>query len=126
MADDKEKDHLNDLLTEWSPTINMHVNKFKKAGLPPHIDHEDLHAAGMHGLIDALHKYSPNRGAKFSTYAASRIIGKMRDHITSGGDVNAVDYHHIKAAKDFTKKLRDKPQQSEPTPEVKPKVSPEE
>ena len=112
MADEK-RDHLNDLLTEWAPTINLHVNKFKKAGLPPHIDHEDLHAAGMHGLIDALHKYSPDRGAKFSTYAAQRIVGKMRDHITTGGDVNAVDYHHIKAAKAFTNKLKAKESKEE-------------
>ncbi len=106
MAD--EKNHLNDLLTEWSPLINLHVNKFKKAGLPPHIDFEDLHAAGFHGFIDALHKYSPDRGAKFSTYATQRIVGKMRDHITSGGDINAVDYHHIKAAKEFTRNLKAK------------------
>ncbi len=101
MADNKKRDHLNDLLTEWAPTVNLHVNKFRKSGLPPHIDHEDLHSAGMHGLIDALHKYTPDRGAKFSTYAAQRIVGKMKDHITSGGDTSAVDYHHIQQAKKF-------------------------
>ena len=103
MAEEKktsERNHLNDLLTEWSPTINLHVNKFKKAGLPPHIDHEDLHHAGFHGLMEAFHDFKPGMGAKFTTYAAHKIKGRMKNHITSNG---AVDYKHIQDAEKWTK-----------------------
>lgn len=105
MAEDKKKpqrDHLNDHLIEWAPLINLHVNKLKE-GLPPHIDHEDLYAAGMHGLIDAFHKYDANKGASFKSYASRRVSGKMKDHISAGGP-NAVDKYHYTAAKKFMEK----------------------
>ena len=102
MADKKkkdERDRLNDHMIEWAPLINFHVNNLKD-GLPPHIDHEDLYAAGMHGLIDAFHKYDPKKGASFNTYASKRIQGKMMDHVTAGGP-SAVDNYHYKEAKKF-------------------------
>lgn len=102
MANEKNKaqrDHLNDLLIEWAPLINLHVNKLKD-NLPPHIDSDDLYAAGMHGLIDAFHKYDPKKGASFKTHASKRINGKMRDHISAGGP-NAVDKYHYSQAKKF-------------------------
>lgn len=97
-----KKDPLNDILMEYAPLINMHVNKLRD-NLPPHIDHEDLYAAGMHGLIDALHKYDPKKGASFNTYASQRIKGKMLDHVTAPTP-SGVDYYHYKQAKDFMKK----------------------
>lgn len=97
-----KKDPLNDLLIEYAPLINMHVNKLRDT-LPPHIDHEDLYAAGMHGLIDALHKYDPKKGASFNTYASKRINGKMLDHITAPTN-SGVDNFHYKQAKEFMSK----------------------
>jgi len=101
MADNKknERDHLNDHLIEWAPLINYHVNSLRE-GLPPHIDPEDLYAAGMHGLIDAFHKYDSKKGANFNTYASQRVKGKMLDHVTSGGP-SSVDNYHYKQAKQF-------------------------
>jgi DNA-directed RNA polymerase specialized sigma subunit len=96
------EEHLNDLLIEYAPLINMHVNKLRDS-LPPHIDHEDLYAAGVHGLVDSLHKYDPKKGASFNTYASQRIKGKMLDHVTAPTP-SGVDYYHYKQAKDFMKK----------------------
>jgi RNA polymerase sigma factor (sigma-70 family) len=112
MANEKktERDHLNDMLIEYAPLINMHVNKLRD-NLPPHIDHEDLYAAGMHGLIDALHKYDPKKGAAFNTYASKRINGKMLDHITAP-TASSVDNFHYKQAKEFMSK--------QPKPEMAP------
>lgn len=104
MADEKKKpdrDHLNDHMIEWAPLINYHVNSLRD-GLPPHIDPEDLYAAGMHGLIDAFHKYDAKKGASFNTYASRRIHGKMMDHVTAGGP-SSVDNYHYKQAKEFMK-----------------------
>jgi DNA-directed RNA polymerase specialized sigma subunit len=94
-----DRDHLNDMMIEFAPLINYHMNSMRDS-LPPHIDPEDLHAAGMHGLIDAFHKYDAKRGANFNTYASQRIKGKMLDHVTAGGP-SAVDNYHYKQAKAF-------------------------
>ena len=105
MADEKKKpdrDHIEDHVIEWAPLINYHMNSLKD-GIPPHIDPEDLYAAGMHGLIDAFHKYDSKRGASFNTYASQRIKGKMLDHVTSGGP-SAIDNYHYKQAKAFVSK----------------------
>lgn len=113
MADDNKRDHLNDMLIEWAPMINMHASKLERGGLPPHIDTTDLHSHGMHGLIDAFHKYDPKRGVDFSTYASRRIKGKMLDHVTSSGGENAVDNYHYKQAKKFMAQQKTKPETPE-------------
>jgi len=95
----KKRDHLNDMLIEYAPLINMHANKLHKSGLPPHIELTDLHSHGMHGLIDAFHLYDPKKGASFSTYASNRIKGKMMDHVTSSGGENAVDNYFYQQKK---------------------------
>ena len=121
MADEskkqQERDHLNDMLIEWAPLINLHVNKLRDS-LPPHIDPEDLYAAGMHGLIDAFHKYDPQKGASFKTHASKRIQGKMKDHISAGGP-NAVDKFHYNKARELMQRA---PQQEvvEPAAPVAP------
>jgi RNA polymerase sigma factor (sigma-70 family) len=121
MADEKkkpesERDHLNDHMIEWAPLINYHVNSLKE-GLPPHIDHEDLYAAGMHGLFDAFHKYDPKKGASFTTYASTRIKGRMMDHVTASTS-GSVDNYHYKKAKEFLANNKPKQQEAAPQPPV--------
>lgn len=125
MADDKknERDHLNDMLIEWAPLINLHVNKLRDS-LPPHIEHEDLYAAGMHGLIDAFHKYDPQKGASFKSHASRRIQGKMKDHISAGGP-NAVDKYHYSQAKKFLSENQPAvPEGAGEVKDIKPDVQP--
>ena len=93
MADEKKKidrDHMSDVVAEWAPRLNMHAKKLKSSGIPQSIDDADLHAAGMEGLMDAFHRYDKNKG-NFIAFADKRIEGKMRDHVSSSGGVNAVD-----------------------------------
>ncbi len=79
---------LNDFILEHSPSINLHLKKLQSEGkIPEGIDPTDLHLAGYHGLMDAVHKYDPNAGANFSTYAGRRIRGKMLDHIVEQGAI---------------------------------------
>lgn len=42
-------------------------------------DYEETVADGMLGLVQAAQRFDPNHGAKFTTYAASRIQGAMTD-----------------------------------------------
>ncbi len=44
---------------------------------------EDLCAAGVIGLMDAMAKYDPNQGVSFENYAKIRIRGAMLDEIRS-------------------------------------------
>jgi len=49
--------------------------------LPSYIELDDLFAAGLLGLIQAVEKYDFNRKIKFETYAAPRIRGAMLDEL---------------------------------------------
>ena len=49
--------------------------------LPNHIDKEDLESFGILGLLDAVEKFRPEAGVKFSSYAYTRIRGSIYDEI---------------------------------------------
>ncbi len=44
-------------------------------------DYEDLAHQGLLGLIEAVDRYNPKFGARFSTYASLRIRGKILDYM---------------------------------------------
>lgn len=54
-----------------------------KVNLPPTFSYEDITSYGIEGLIDAIEKFSANKGAKFETYALMRIRGTIIDKIRS-------------------------------------------
>lgn len=49
--------------------------------LPPHVDGEDLHSAGLMGLLNAVRQYDPKAGTSFETYARLRIRGAVLDEL---------------------------------------------
>lgn len=53
------------------------------AGLPCHIDVNDLISAGTIGLLEAVDRFDESRGVQFSTYASSRIRGAIMDELRS-------------------------------------------
>jgi RNA polymerase sigma factor for flagellar operon FliA len=46
-------------------------------------EQEDLISAGIPGLIDAIDRYNPDRGAKFETFATIKIRGAILDWVRS-------------------------------------------
>ncbi|AVP54189.1 RNA polymerase sigma factor [Clostridium tetani] len=50
-------------------------------GKTKYIDYDDLVGYGMLGLMDAMQKFDPSKGMKFSTYASIRIRGSMIDEL---------------------------------------------
>ncbi len=44
---------------------------------------DDLVQVGTLGLIDAVRRFDPNRGVRFSSYAGRRIEGAITDHLRS-------------------------------------------
>ncbi len=50
-------------------------------GLPREVDREDLISAGIIGLIKAVDRFDPERGASFSTYATTVMRGAILDEL---------------------------------------------
>jgi len=51
--------------------------------LPASIDRDDLHSAGMLGLITAAERFDHSRAVRFKTYAEVRVRGAMIDYLRS-------------------------------------------
>ncbi len=49
--------------------------------LPPHVTKDDLVSAGVLGLLDAVNRYDPTRGASLPSYCHLRIRGAVLDEL---------------------------------------------
>lgn len=92
LKDPKNQQMFSDFISEHAPLIHKHAKMLRNSGrVPSHIEDEDLHMAGIHGLVDALHKYdhdvasahSEGTANPFTKYAEKRIRGMMTDHIVN-------------------------------------------
>lgn len=70
------------IIKEYAPMVKYVANRIALR-LPPHIEVDDLISVGVIGLIDAIEKYDPSRGAKFKTYAEFRVRGSILDELRS-------------------------------------------
>lgn len=68
------------LMIEHLPQVRAVARRIHER-LPAHVLLEDLVQAGVVGLIDALHKYNPERNAQLATYARFRIRGAILDSL---------------------------------------------
>lgn len=75
-------ENMDQVVQEYSPMIKYVANRIALR-LPPHIEVDDLISVGVMGLIDAIEKYDPTRGAKFKTYAEFRVRGSILDELRS-------------------------------------------
>lgn len=79
-----------------------------KVALPPTFSIEDISSYGVEGLIDAVEKYSPDKGARFETYALMRIRGNIIDKIRAQDFLPRSARKKIKDVKDVQESLRQK------------------
>lgn len=68
------------LILEYAPLVKRIVDTMA-IRLPPHISKDELISGGVMGLFDAVEKFDPERGNKFSTYAGNRIKGAIIDEL---------------------------------------------
>lgn len=80
---DKSNKKLRDELIVQYIYLTKYVIGRIKLNLPPNIAIEDITSFGVEGLIDAIEKFSPDKGAHFETYAIMRIRGTIIDKIRS-------------------------------------------
>lgn len=74
--------NMDKLVEEHAPLIKYIAHRIAKR-LPAHIEVDDLVSSGVLGLIDAIEKFDPTRGAQFKTYAEFRIRGAIMDELRS-------------------------------------------
>lgn len=73
-------DSEGDLVTHYLPMVKTVVGRLAMT-LPPHVALDDLHSAGLVGLLQAMRSYRPNSGATFETFARFRIRGAVLDEL---------------------------------------------
>lgn len=66
-------------LVELNRGIVFDRASFMHAKLPPEVQLDDLVSSGMFGLMDAIERFEPERGPKFSTFCNRRVDGAMLD-----------------------------------------------
>lgn len=66
------------LIEAYTPLVK-YVSSRLAPFVPPTIELEDLISYGAVGLIQAVDRFDPERGIKFSTFAVSRIRGAILD-----------------------------------------------
>ncbi|MDN5346767.1 MAG: polymerase sigma factor FliA [Clostridia bacterium] len=67
-----------ELVLQYLPLVRYIVSRLV-VNPPPYLDQEDLLSYGIIGLLEALQRYEPGRGVKFSSFAAQRIRGAVLD-----------------------------------------------
>ena len=72
-----------EIVKEYAPLVTR-IARHLMARLPPNVVLDDLIQAGMIGLLEAVQKYNPTKGASFETYAGIRIRGAIIDEVRRG------------------------------------------
>lgn len=70
----------NELIQQYLPLVKTVVGRIAMS-LPSHVDQEDLHSAGLVGLLHAVRRYDTKAGVAFETYARVRIRGAVFDEL---------------------------------------------
>ncbi len=103
---DKSKKVLRDKLIIQYIYLTRYVIGRIKTNLPQSFSIEDITSYGVEGLIDAIEKYTPDKGARFETYALMRIRGTIIDKIRSQDWIPRSTRKKIKEIKFVAEKLK--------------------
>jgi len=68
------------IIEKYIPLVKYLASRVS-IGKTKYIEYEDLVSYGIIGLMDAISKFDPTKGMKFSSYASIRIRGSMIDEI---------------------------------------------
>ena len=103
-------------IIEYAPLVDKIARRLI-ARLPPNVEIDDLKSAGFIGLIDAIEKYTDEKGSPFKVYAEIRIRGAMIDELRAQDwvprSVRDRNQQLKVAEQDLSEKLKRKPSESE-------------
>lgn len=103
---DRDNKKVRDQLIVQYIYLTRYVIGRVKVNLPPSFSVEDIASYGVEGLIDAVQKFSPDKGARFETYALMRIRGTIIDKIRAQDWLPRSARKKIKDVKIASEKLR--------------------
>ena len=75
-----DEQHWESLVKRNLPLVKYVLGKLS-ANLPPHVDRDDLLAAGSMGLVESAKRFDASRNVPFHSYAIPRIWGSMLDEL---------------------------------------------
>lgn len=104
-ANAEDKTSRDKLIMHYIFLIRYVISRVK-VSLPPAFTYEDITSFGIEGLIDAIEKFVPNRGAHFETYALTRIRGAIIDKIRSQDWLPRTIRRKIKKIKDTMEMMK--------------------
>ena len=82
LADKTNKQARDTLIVQYIYLVRYVVGRVK-VSLPVTISIEDIAGYGVEGLINAIERFSPQKNARFETYALIRVRGAILDRIRS-------------------------------------------
>ncbi len=107
LADKSNKQYRDELIVQYIYLTKYVINRIK-LGLPSNVAIEDISSFSVEGLIDAIEKFSPDKGSRFETYAIMRIRGAVIDRIRSQDWIPRSTRKKIKDVKKATEILKQK------------------
>lgn len=105
LEDKANKKYRDKLIVQYIYLARYVVGRIK-VNLPNTFSFEDIVSFGIEGLIDAIEKYHPSKGAKFESYALMRIRGSIIDKIRSSDWLPRSLRKKIKEIKIATERLK--------------------
>ena len=115
---DRTNKKLRDLIIVQYIYLTKYVIGRIKLNLPPNFAIEDITSFGVEGLIDAIEKFSLDKGAHFETYAIMRIRGTIIDKIRSQDWLPRSMRKRIKDVKTTSEDLKQKLGRTPTTQEI--------
>jgi len=95
----------DELVRNYLPLVRHVVSRIA-AGLPAHVDSEELFQVGSVGLMNASRGFDPTRGVSFKTYAFALIRGSVMDELRRLDSVPRSTREKIRAIDRCTSRLR--------------------
>ncbi|MBN1037828.1 FliA/WhiG family RNA polymerase sigma factor [Clostridium botulinum] len=80
MCNLQDNDVKEQIVKEYIPLVKYIASRIM-IGKNKYMEYEDLVSYGIIGLMDAISKFNPEKGMKFSSYASIRIKGAIIDQI---------------------------------------------
>lgn len=82
-------------IIEHTKTVRILARQLQSR-LPPCVTYDDLVSAGTIGLIQAVDRFQPSRGLKFTAFARHRILGAMLDFLRAEDPVSRTERQRIR------------------------------
>lgn len=107
LADKRNKKLRDSIIVQYLYLTKYVIGRIK-GNLPSTFSVDDISSYGVEGLIDAIEKFSPEKGARFETYAIMRIRGCIIDRIRAQDWLPRSARKKIKDVKEASEVLRQK------------------